>query len=638
MKHITLFLLALLLSSLTARAIADTTVVLNLIKKAEVAETLESTKVYINQAIVEAEKIKYYDGLLTATKILADISAQGGDIENGIVIYLNVLNKYKLDYTQLSTVYNQIGIYHVYLGHYDSTEFYFLKALEIRKKQNDQKGVGAAYNNLGNVSQSKGDYDKAADYFMKSLKIREEINDTSGRASSLTNLGLLAYKQKKFTKALKYYKKALALNQLQNNVGKEILILFNFGNLYDEIEKFDSALIYHKLAIQKAEQLGDKRLKAMAYGNIGVTYQNMKNGELAKVYILKALAIREISNDLEGMAINYNNLAAIYVDTDQKDSAIFYFSKSLKYSLEIGNQEISRDNYLGLSVTYEKLNKPTEALAMYQKYVEIKDTILNEQTNNTIAELDIKYETEKKEKLLAREQEKTQKQRDLIVLASGVIFILLLLFGLFVQRKKAEKQKMALKSIKNVENERSRIARDLHDNLGAELTLIASKLDIASFKETREAEKEATENIANITRNANSLLRETVWSIKSSEITLQELHDKVKEFATRIFEDKNIELIFSCADNNTILTPNVALNLFRICQELINNSCKHSACSEMDVSFSKNHITVSDNGKGFDPATTKAGYGLGNIESRANEIGVNLSVTSENGTQTKLSF
>ncbi len=100
MKKNTLFVLLFFVSHFSAKATEDTTVVLNLIEKAKITETLDSTYFYLNKAIVKAEKIKYYDGLLSATKIIGDLSVQEGNIEKGIAIYQETLKKYHLNNQQ----------------------------------------------------------------------------------------------------------------------------------------------------------------------------------------------------------------------------------------------------------------------------------------------------------------------------------------------------------------------------------------------------------------------------------------------------------------------------------------------------------------------------------------------------------
>src|SRR5690606_20163527 len=114
----------------------------------------------------------------------------------------------------------------------------------------------------------------------------------------------------------------------------------------------------------------------------------------------------------------------------------------------------------------------------------------------------------------------------------GAILILIIIIVLIAQRRKMDRQKSTISILQNLETERTRIARDLHDNLGAELTMISSKLDMKAFKTSNEADKKDLAEIREISSNANFVLRETIWSIHKQELTIDELYRKADEYAT----------------------------------------------------------------------------------------------------------
>jgi len=396
----------LLFYSLLVLANEDSLIVYSLLEQASATENVDSATIYADKAMNYSRKNKYLDGVLTTAKHFGTQYAKTGELEKSINLYLTILKEFKFNSLQLSTAYNQIGIYHVYMGHYDSTETYFLKSLQMREELRDSAGIGASLNNLGNVLMSKRDYDKATKYFFKALKIREQINDTNGIASTTNNLGIIYYKQQKFNDAIKYYNIALAINREQHIASKEFLILLNLGNIYDEMMKLDSSSYYYSKAIAKAEEIGDARFKSMTYGGMGVTQEKLKNYNLSKSYFKKAIKIRIESEDIDGQSIVYNNLGAVYLATNKYDSAIYYFNKSLVFSEQIDYKECTRDNYLGLSDAYEKQGSYKESFIAYQNYELIKDSMLNKATNKQIASLKTSYETEKKEKAI--EEQKAQ--------------------------------------------------------------------------------------------------------------------------------------------------------------------------------------------------------------------------------------
>ena len=615
---------------------------------------------YANKAMQYAKQRKYMDGILTVAKHFGNEYAKTGDIEKSIQLYKNIVAEYHLDPTQLSAAYNQIGIYHVYLGHYDSTETYFLKALEIRKQLKDSAGIGASLNNLGNVVMTGGNYERSVAYFIEALKIREAIKDSLGIASTTNNLGLIYYKQQKFPEAIRYYHQALIINQRQNTLDKQVLLLNNLGNVYDEINQLDSSVYYYQQAIDGANKTEDARLIAISYGNMGVTQEKKGNYDLAKKYLNKALKIRIESEDLEGQAILYNNLATVFVSTTQYDSAIYYFKKSIEFSEQIDFKEATRDNYLGLSTAYEKTKQFEKAFIAHQQYTIIKDSMLNEATNKQIAEMQTKYETEKKEKKIAEQKVKIGheqmrvKQRNYTLYGLALILIFLLILGRYIYKQQKYKQqqlieenklkdKLAEVTLQNeLHEERLRISRDLHDNIGSQLTFIISSVDNIKFlfKTSDEKLKEKLINISDFTRTTITQLRDTIWAMNKNEITASDLEGRISNYlkeAKLAQQSIQYNLIYDL-DSNVIFTSNQGINIYRIIQEAINNAIKYSAASQIDVTVNtKNHnvsFIIEDDGIGFDINSIKLGNGLENMKNRATSIGAKIEInsTKEKGT------
>lgn len=658
-RHYIFYILFILSVNIYASS-NDSLVIYKLLQHSIQTQDKDSVMLYANKAMQYAKQRKYMDGILTVAKHFGNEYAKTGDIEKSIQLYKNIVAEYHLDPTQLSAAYNQIGIYHVYLGHYDSTETYFLKALEIRKQLKDSAGIGASLNNLGNVVMTGGNYERSVAYFIEALKIREAIKDSLGIASTTNNLGLIYYKQQKFPEAIRYYHQALIINQRQNTLDKQVLLLNNLGNVYDEINQLDSSVYYYQQAIDGANKTEDARLIAISYGNMGVTQEKKGNYDLAKKYLNKALKIRIESEDLEGQAILYNNLATVFVSTTQYDSAIYYFKKSIEFSEQIDFKEATRDNYLGLSTAYEKTKQFEKAFIAHQQYTIIKDSMLNEATNKQIAEMQTKYETEKKEKKIAEQKVKIGheqmrvKQRNYTLYGLALILIFLLILGRYIYKQQKYKQqqlieenklkdKLAEVTLQNeLHEERLRISRDLHDNIGSQLTFIISSVDNIKFlfKTSDEKLKEKLINISDFTRTTITQLRDTIWAMNKNEITASDLEGRISNYlkeAKLAQQSIQYNLIYDL-DSNVIFTSNQGINIYRIIQEAINNAIKYSAASQIDVTVNtKNHnvsFIIEDDGIGFDINSIKLGNGLENMKNRATSIGAKIEInsTKEKGT------
>ncbi len=637
----------LLFISLSAFANQDSLVVHSILQQANITDNTDSVNYYVEQAIQYATKHQYLDGVLDAAKIKGNQFAKNGQLEESIQFYLKLLSDYHFDKKQLSTAYNQIGIYHVYMGHYDSTEYYFLKALYIRQLLNDSVGVGASLNNLGNVTMSKGDYDKAVAYFINALKMREQLNDGAGIASTTNNLGLIFYKRRIFDEAIYYYRKALSINQAQNDLHKEVLILNNLGNIYDEMNQLDSSEYYYTRSIQKSEEVGDARLLAISLGNMGVTQHKKQNFKEAKRYLHKALKIRIDSEDIEGQSILYNNFAAVYVDLKKLDSAAYFFNKSLILSQQIDNKEIIRDNYLGLSKVYEQQHQYEKAITAYQNYSSIKDSILNETTHQQIEEIQAKYETEKKEKEIAEqkskisEQELKVKQKTYLLFGMLVLILFILIIGVIIYNQQKLKQKRLIeanilkekiaeeKLHHQLHDERLKISNTLNENIGSQLTYIISSIDNMNhlLKLTDEKITNKLRDVSNFTKSTITQLRDTIWALNKDEISFDDLKGRLYNFieTAKLAQDQ-IDFSFHVQlTNQFILNSIQGVSLYRIVQEALNNAIKYSAATKVELRIIETEkeiqLIIADDGIGFKLSDVILGNGLENMKNRAKTIG-----------------
>lgn len=234
----------------------------------------------------------------------------------------------------------------------------------------------------------------------------------------------------------------------------------------------------------------------------------------------------------------------------------------------------------------------------------------------------------------------------IIVLSlASVIFMIYAFVNL--QKKKAKRQ---LEIQQELEAERLRISRDLHDNVGAHLSYVINNIDwMHEHPDALNAvqKSDRLKLLSEAGRNALHTLRQTIWAFGQSEISIDDFADRFKQFALKMLElNSSVQVHFEERfETNQQLNPSVALNLFRIAQEAFNNSLKHSACTDVDIKFLSNEtyliqISIADNGKGFKPDDHKDSdsYGLQNMEARAQEIGAIFILKSEPGKGTQINF
>ena len=205
----------------------------------------------------------------------------------------------------------------------------------------------------------------------------------------------------------------------------------------------------------------------------------------------------------------------------------------------------------------------------------------------------------------------------------------------------------ALQLQNEIQNERERISKELHDNIGTQLSYISSNVDWVLESPIPLSRDEETKRLSAVNKTAKEMisdLRETIWAIKKESIHLEELADKLKLFiqSQRILKPTLEINIFEHLENNIRFSPTEALNIFRICQEAIVNSIMHSCATKLnvDIMSSTNQnfsFTVQDNGKGFHQNKQYDGhYGLENMRARASELGAVIDIVSNEGNGTSI--
>lgn len=526
---------------------------------------------------------------------IAIVKRVKGEYQESIRLTNKVLNKTKNQTTKASA-YNNLGAAYRRIGENEKAINYYLAALSIYEKNKNFEDVATVENNIGLVYQSLEDFDKAKTYHNSALNHFTSIKNQQGISKSYNMLGIVLANQDDLEGALSYFQKSYAIEKKLNNKVGISESVNNIGGIYFYLGQLDSALVYFE----------------------------------------KSLQIDRENKDYTNLADGLNNLAEVYMNFGDYKNAKLYLDSSMYYSKKYNYANAYLQSLDTYGYLYEIQHDLASSIKYIRKYHAAKDSVDQISNRENINELEKKYQTEKKERLLQEEVIKNKNKTLILIALVGAIIILMIVLALILQARKVDKQKTIITILQNLENERSRIARDLHDNLGAELTLISSKIDLKMFKTTNEADKEDLLAIREISTNANHVLRETIWSIHKQELTIEELYQKTKEYANRLLEDKEIRYQIEVHDNSESLTPSLALHLFRIIQESINNASKYANCSELTVKIRKGTIEITDNGIGFDIDSVQKGYGLQNMQDRIKEIKGTIEFNSIKGTGTSI--
>ena len=526
----------------------------------------------------------------------------------------------------------------------------YLKNAENAAKLNYDLGEAKSYSNLSLVYYYQGKYEKDLSYSLKAIRIFEKIKDLENLSLEWGELGY-RMKKRNLEKAIFYMQKAKYIAE-KNNLRKPLLSIYNnYGVLKEMKVEYDSALFYYNQGLALKERIKDQVGIPYSLNNIAGVFVLRKQYDQAEDNYKKALEIRKKIKDTVGIAENYSYLGDLYLSKDDCKKAIDFYKNSLEITDKYKYVGLSQDSYKKISECYESLNDYKNALATYKKHAALNDSILNHETNSKIAELEVKFDTNEKEKQLLQQESEIETSRIKVTVA--IIFaILASIIGFLFYRQqrlknKQQNQQFELKSAmaqiesqNKLQEQRLSISRDLHDNIGAQLTFIISSLENTKFgiPNLDTAVEKRLEKISDFTRNTIVELRDTIWAMNKEDFTMEDLSSRIFNFVEQA-QSANQKIKFNFSIDEELkrkeFSSVVGVNLYRTIQEAVNNAMKHAEANHIIINAEKFSeglkIEIKDDGKGFDTENTDLGNGLLNMKKRIEEIGGVLAVISDTG-------
>jgi signal transduction histidine kinase/ligand-binding sensor domain-containing protein len=231
------------------------------------------------------------------------------------------------------------------------------------------------------------------------------------------------------------------------------------------------------------------------------------------------------------------------------------------------------------------------------------------------------------------------------IMLSLLIATLIYFLARYQARQKQKAAEMELQTEKALSNERERISRDIHDSIGARLTKIITDLDIMKLKSSLvsiEGIDSSIDNTRDYTQETINNLRETIWTLDTKIVVFNDLLHQTNSFLQRyIPEDIRWKVNMDSRLFQRQISPNLAVNIFRILQELSQNMLKYSKASEFKIEISGDSpvkIIVYDNGLGFDFYSKTNGEGMKNIKKRLDQIDGSIQYKNESGSQFELTI
>ena len=293
---------------------------------------------------------------------------------------------------------NITGIIWVRKGDFKKSRTYSLQALELFEKTGDKRRMSATLNNIGLSYDMQGNYQKALEYHLKSLEIREDMGDERWIASSLNNIGVMYKLLGNNDQALQYYQRALAIRLKLGDQRGLASLYINIGNIFWDKKDYEQTLGYYLKSLEIDRKQGNESGIASTLFNLGLFYLELKDYPKALDYYNQALKIREKLGEKWRISKNLISIGEVYQKMGRAGTAIRTISRGLELAQEIEALDQQQNGYKALATAYEGIGNYREALRNFKTYKAVGDKILNNENRKKIAEIQAKYESDKKEK------------------------------------------------------------------------------------------------------------------------------------------------------------------------------------------------------------------------------------------------
>ncbi|MBB2146466.1 tetratricopeptide repeat protein [Pedobacter sp. LMG 31464] len=531
-------------------------------------------------------------------------------------------------------------------------------------KANDNNSLIAAELIEGNIAYFKGKHNEALKIYLHALGTAEKNNLHEDIAAICNEIGTLFKKNKDFKKALNYYTRALneAINindnaQIANSHN-------NIGLVYEEDGAYQNALKQYQKSLQYYQKAKDKLGESYSLEYIGYVFGLMKNYDFALEYLQKSLSLRRELKDNYGIAVCLIELTEINRDKKDFNQAIVYAKQAISFCKEINYPDMLQQGYLLLSEIYEQKKDFAQAYQAHKNYATIKDSIFNVAKSKQINELQTQYDTEKKEQKISilHKENTIQKlkltQRDGIIITISLAFLLSSIIGYLLynryklrqnsrlQNEVIAQQDLATKAVLTAEeNERKRIAGELHDGLGQMFSAVKLNLSALAdhFEFKDEHGKKMYGKTLNLVDESCKEVRVISHQMAPNVLLKAGLASAIRDFIDKI-DVKKLKVNLSTFGLQDRLDQNIEIVLYRVIQEAVNNVIKHAKANSLDIQLTKDeegiNAMIEDNGKGFDITQLEKfeGIGLKNIRTRVIYLNGTVDFSSKPGQGTLIAI
>jgi len=520
------------------------------------------------------------------------------------------------------------------------------EGVELARNNGDFISVAEFQRFIGQAYYFKGQFEIAAKNYYSSINLLEKTGEKRKLALAYNELAKLYRKTRDLSRSLETYDKALVIFKYLNDRAGIAMIMNESGVVFEYAEQYAKAIERYSASLQINKVLKDSIGIAYALSNIAGVYTIQKKYDIAEEYLLQVLQIRKILKDSFALALTYSDISTTYAAMNSFSIAKNFIDTSNQIADRMNYPELKQNNYALLADMAKKTGDYQIALNYYQKSTAIRDSLFTLSKTKQIEELNTQYETVKKEQKIKEQQDHITQQNILIIGAALLsILIILLAYTQYRRTKWKQEAKMQLAILKQQElatkavleaeeNERIRIAKDLHDGIGQMMSV--AKMNLSTMEEELNLDagkKIKMERIISLVDESCKELRSVSHNLMPNALLKAGLAAAVREFIEKI-DSQSLQIDLHSEGLQERMDADTETVLYRIIQECVNNVIKHSAATRLDISLINDEdgisVTVEDNGKGFNSSALEKfeGIGLKNMKTRSEYLKGTIEINS----------
>jgi signal transduction histidine kinase len=549
--------------------------------------------------------------------------------------------------------HNYAGIVWFSMGQIDSALSEATQSLPFFEKAGNRRSLAASLNNIGNCHNVWNNAPEAIRHYQEANAIYESLGEPLNVITNLNNIGVLLTRNRNYEQAERYLKDALERAQKTKFAPGLADVNLNLGVLEESRREYGKAIAYFQNAATHYQQLGQINHLANTHSNIGWGYNLLGDYDRALAELRVAQNLLDTLDLPREKANLAANLSAVHNNRGDHRLARQIATDALPAAEAVGDLTLQKRLLENLALSCEKLGDFVAAAKHYRQLTDLERQLFDSEKNTQLLTLERQYETSKKERqILAQQlqlQQKSTQNRMMLLLifallVAGVAVALWLRSRLrFNQRIAAQQAEIQEQRIREMqqeqkllamdamlngqEEERKRIAKDLHDGLGGLLTTIKLHFNVIQEQVRQLEALKAYQRAGEMIDDACDEVRRISHNMMPSGLARFGLIAALDDLAETLRSTQQLDI--SVQADNWHEQPDEAREtmLFRILQELVHNAVKHAGASKITVFLESGDqqltLRVEDNGKGFDPeqARKAGGLGLKSVESRVRYLG-----------------